>query len=368
MGILDDIKKALSGFGASNNSFVGIDIGSSSIKLVQLKKESGRIHLETYGEVSLSPYDDENIISGEVTHLDFKKIAEAVTNLTKEANVSSKSAAYGLSSSSSLVFTLKLPKVSDSELNGIVQTEARKYIPIPLTEISLDWWIIPQKESYSGESKKELYVDVLVAAVRNEVLDHYGRVHRELSQFKDSSYEIETFSAIRGAFKHELSPVLIFDYGASGSRISIVEHGVVKKFHAVNRGSYALTQALSRSLEIGLNEAEKLKKKYGLGNHPEFSSYSQIMNSGVSFIFTELSNVIYEFEKDYKKPIGKIILLGGGSRLIGLKGLIQTQTSLETHFADPFSKVISPDFLDEALEKIGPSFTVALGLALQNFK
>lgn len=367
MSILDDIKKIFSGVASRDDAFVGIDIGSSSIKMVQLRKESGKILLETYGEVSLAPYDKDRV-AGELTRLEFTALAKAITNLVEEANVTSKSASYSLSSSSSLIFTLSLPKLKESELHGMVQSEARKYIPIPLTEVSLDWWIIPKKESYSNHEDENAEVDVLVAAVRNEVLDHYNRVNREVKVFKEPAFEIETFSAIRGAFKHELSPVLVVDYGASGTRVSVVEHGVVRKFHAVSRGSHALSESLVRSLELQFSDAEKMKKEFGLNPNPENENYQKVIESGISFIHTEISNVLFEFEKDYKKPIGKIILVGGGSMLKGFKEQIQAKTSIETFHADPFAKVISPDFLEEALEEIGAAFAVSLGLALQNFK
>ncbi len=372
MSIVDNLKEIFSGLGSGkSSSYVGIDIGSAYIKIAQLKKDKGRILLETYGEVALGPYQKEDGEAGELTNLENEKLVEALRNLIEEANVTAKSSIISVSSSTSLIFILRLPKISQREISGVIQSEARKYIPVPLTEVSLDWWLIPEQESYEDEnfgSSKKGEVDVLVAAVRNEVVNRYNDVAQELGKFSSTRFEIETFSAVRGSFKHELSPVMLLDCGAAGTRMSIIEHGVVRKFRAVNRGSSYLTSSLSKSLEIDFAEAEKLKREVGLQpNHPKTEAYN-IINTGVNYIFSEIQNVIFDFEKEYKKPISKIILTGGGARLPQFKEVLETKYNITTVFADPFSKALSPDFLDGVLQSAGPEFAVAIGLALQGLE
>ena len=236
-------------FSSKANAFVGVDIGSAYIKVSQLKKSGGRIVLETYGEVALAPYEDR--YEGELTNLPAEKLVEALENLLNEANITSSDAVISVSSATSLIFIIKLPNIDRSEISSVVNNEARKYIPIPLSEVTLDWWMIPEKEVY-GDEQSEIdvrSVDVLVAVVRNEVLEKYSQVNNLLNKFSSPSYEIETFSAVRGAFKRELAPVLLVDSGASGTRISVVEHGVVRKFHVVNRGSAYITSSIAKSLE-----------------------------------------------------------------------------------------------------------------------
>lgn len=368
--MLDSLKGMFSGLvQAKSNTYVGIDIGSSSIKTVQLKKDKGRILLETYGEVALGPYQDEEGFAGQLTTLETDKLTEALRNLIEQANVTAKNAVISVSSATSLIFILKVPHINQRELGGVVKNEARKYIPVPLSEISLDWWVIPEKEIYgddeSQNSKKKSDVDVLVAAVRNEVVDRYNTVSQSLALFSGVAYEIETFSAIRGSFKHELSPVMMLDFGASGVRMSIIEHGVVRKFRAINRGSAYLSSSLQKSLELGFEEAEKLKREVGLDKDHKHSEAYNIIKTGVNYIFSEIQNVIFDFEKEYKKPISKIILTGGGARLNKFKEQLESRYNITTAYADPFSKAISPDFLGDVLEDAGPEFAVALGLALQ---
>lgn len=355
-------------FGSKPNAFVGVDIGSAFIKVSQLKKSGGRIVLETYGEVALGPYEDR--FEGEITNLPAEKLAEALKNLLTEANVTTSDAVISVSSSTSLIFIIKLPNIDKKEITNVVNNEARKYIPIPLSEVTLDWWMIPEKEVYGEELSPEdsKNVDVLVAVVRNEVLDKYSQVNSILNKFSTPAYEIETFSAIRGAFKRELAPVLLVDSGASGTRISVVEHGVVRKFHVVNRGAAYLTNSIAKSLEIEFNEAERLKREVGLDATHEKQEVYNIIETGTNFIFSEIQKVIYDYEQEYKKPIRKIMLIGGGSLLKNYKESIAMQYNIETEYADPFDKAVSPDFLEVVLDNAGPEFAVSIGLALQGLE
>lgn len=366
---LDNLKTFFSGITQKKSDmYVGIDIGSSYIKIAQLKKQDGRILLETYGEVALGPYEEDGV-AGQVTSLEVDELTSALKNLLTEANANATQATISISSATSLIFILKLPQISERELSAVVENEARKYIPVPLSEVSLDWWMIPEQEVYGddegfGASKKS-HVDVLVAAVRNEVVSRYNTISQKLEKFETPNYEIETFSAIRGSFKHELAPVMLVDFGAAGTRISVIEHGVIRKFRAINRGSAYLTQMLQKSLEIDFEIAEQIKRDVGLDNKHQKQEAYNIINTGVNYVFNEMKNVIFDYEQEYKKPIQKIILTGGGALLKNLKTVIESRYNITTVFADPFSKALSPDFLEEVLKKAGPEFAVAIGLALQ---
>lgn len=352
-------------FKSSPNTYVGIDIGSSYIKVAQLRKTSGRIVLETYGEVALGPYAE--LFAGELTNLPPEKLTEALKNLLDQASVTAKDAVISVSSSTSLIFILKLPdNIGKKNLPSVIQSEARKYIPIPLSEVSLDWWVIPGQDVY-GESDTGK-VDVLVAAVRNEVVQKYNDVVNNLTRFDSSVFEIETFSSIRAAFKRELAPVLLVDSGASGTRVAVVEHGIIRKFYVVNRGGSYLTNSIAKSLELDFKSAEDLKRRNGLSSDANNKEVAEIVSAGCNFIFSEIQNVITDYEKDYRKPIRKIMLVGGGSLLLNYRETMEARYGIPTQFADSFDKAVSPEFLEEVLDQAGPEFSVAVGLALQGLE
>src|SRR5258708_42898 len=123
--------------GEEKSSALGIDIGSSAIKVVELKKRKGKAFLETYGAIALGSYADLEI--GRVTSLPVEKIIEAVKEVLKQSGVITKSSALAIPAQSSLIFTIELPsQISEGEIAPVVATEARKYIPVPITEVSLD--------------------------------------------------------------------------------------------------------------------------------------------------------------------------------------------------------------------------------------
>src|SRR3990167_8865804 len=131
------------GFLHKGSSVLGIDIGSSSIKVVQLRRHRGAAVLETYGELSLGPYAGVEI--GRATSLPAKNLAEALTDVLKEANVTAKSCALSIPFSASLISLIEMPALSDDQLKKMIPIEARKYIPVPITEVTLDWFILPEE-------------------------------------------------------------------------------------------------------------------------------------------------------------------------------------------------------------------------------
>ena len=133
------------GVAGGSGSAIGIDIGASSVKIVQLRPAHGAAILETYGEIALGPYSSTAI--GKSVKLPPEKIAEAILDLIKEANVTARSGGVSIPFSSSLVSILDMPKVDNDQLKRMIPIEARKYIPLPVSEVMLDWFVIPPDES-----------------------------------------------------------------------------------------------------------------------------------------------------------------------------------------------------------------------------
>src|SRR3990167_9029814 len=138
----DITRKLGSAFGGSSEeSVLGIDIGASSAKIIQLRASRGAAVLETYGEIALGPFGGQPI--GKVVKLSPEKTAEALIDLMKEANVTARAGGVSIPFSSSLISILDFPKVDKEALKRMVPIEARKYIPIPVSAVTLDWFVIP---------------------------------------------------------------------------------------------------------------------------------------------------------------------------------------------------------------------------------
>lgn len=350
-------------------SVIGIDIGSSSIKVVQLKSEKGKAVLETYGALSLGPYAETEV--GTVTNLPADKLSKALTDLLNESGITTKDSQLSIPATASLIFIIELPAaVKPSEFGSVIPTEARKYIPVPISEVSLDWFVVPKKEEFYEESEetkeeeKPTKTEVLVVAIPNDTLAKYRDIVAQVG-LESSSFEHEVFSSIRSTFRRELSPVLLFDFGASKTKLSIVERGIVKNFHIVNRGSRDITNTLAKSLGINFDKAEEIKKEIGISAAPAQENAASIIKLSTNFIFAEANSVVLNYEKKYNKTISKVILTGGGVLLKGFLELATENFRSEVVFGNPFEKVKAPAFLEDTLRATGPEFGVAIGLALR---
>jgi type IV pilus assembly protein PilM len=373
----NSLKKIISeGLASLSNAFnsdkntkeaLGIDIGSSAIKVVQLKKKGGKAILETYGVLSLGPYGNTDI--GAVTNLKPDDISKALIDVMKESNVTTKSAVLSIPSLSSLVFTITLPdRIDENQLEKIIPIEARKYIPVPISEVTLDWFVIPQEaETSEDDSEKKpstpSKIEVLVVAIHNDTLSQYQEVLKK-TELSSDSFEMEIFSNIRSSFNHEIAPVLLIDFGASKTKVTIVEAGIVRVFHVVNRGSQDISRNISQSLSIPFVEAEKLKRTVGLDANID-PKVENIARLSIDYIFSNINSVVFAYEKKYNKNISKVFLMGGGSLLKGLLDRAKENFHIEVAYSNPFSKTEAPAFLTPVLEVSGPEFTVAVGLALR---
>ncbi|MDB4984605.1 MAG: Type pilus assembly protein PilM, type pilus assembly protein PilM [Patescibacteria group bacterium] len=374
MSFLQDILakgQSLLKFTPAVNSVVGIDIGTSAIKIVQVTRDGGKIKLETYGEIGLGSYANDK--SGKVVTLAPEVIAKAITDLLRESNVTTKNAVISIQSQATLIFLLELPEVKDSELATLIPNEARKYIPVPLTEVSLDWYVVPKAEFYvdevsSADSASAIRKknEVVVVAVRNETLSQYAQI-ADKSGIVSRGNEIEIFSAIRSVFHREITPTLVIDYGAGTTKVSIVEYGVVRAYHVINRGSAFTSESLARSKGIDFDKAEELKKTVGLTAVPGQEEIAKAIETDTAYIVSEIQTILMGYERQSHKSVTKILLCGGGSMMPGFLEKISQTFGVETVFGNPFGKAEAPQFMEPVLKKAGPEFTVAMGLALKDF-
>jgi type IV pilus assembly protein PilM len=353
------------GGGTDETSVLGIDIGSSAIKIVQIKKKHGQAVLETYGELALGPYGGHGI--GQAVVLPIEKISEAVSDLLKEKEVNITTNKCGLSIpfTSSLMSLVEMPKVSEKQLAVMVPIEARKYIPVPVSEVMLDWSVIPRVDNRNEEAVtpgQTPKIDVLLVAIHNETISRYKEIVNKTA-LDAGFFEIEIFSTMRAVLDDTLAPIMIVDMGAASTKIYIVERGIVRVSHTINRGSQDITLTLSKSLGIAPDKAEIMKRELGLIGGDK--NFTEVISLTLDFIFAEANRVLLSYEKKYNKAVSKVVMVGGGSALKGLAKLAELNFKTPSETGDPFNKVSSPAFLDKILKETGPEFAVAIGLALR---
>ncbi len=356
-------------------SVVGIDIGSSAIKIVEIEKIDDRATLKNYGEIILGPRA--GVSAGQATNLPSDKIAEALRDLLTEAGVIPKHTLFAIPFSASLLSVVELPDVGSKELESMIPLEARRYIPMPLAEVSLDWWILPKRKvsektnmAVSKEAPTISKIEVILAAIRNDVLTRFSEIKSIAKIPNDAThFEIELFSTLRGVVGRDLSPIVVIDIGAGSTKLAFVDEGVVRGSHMVAVGGQDVTLALAKSLGVSITQAEEMKCRAGMIGDYEGRDVATVAGLIVANIINETSRFIENYERRYGIKIAKIILVGGGARLKGIEKSIAVRfPQVSVMVGDPFSRLAVPAFLTPTLKELSPTFAVAVGIALKGLE
>jgi len=358
-----------SSFFKKEASVLGIDIGSSAIKVIQIKKKHGRAVLETYGELALGPYA--GIEVGRATSVPADKIIEAIKDILKESKTTTTLCGVALPLSSSLISFISIPPVPEKQMAEVIAIEARKYIPVPLNEVLLDWSVIPKEDAYVTEEEsakpEKQGSDVLVVAIHNQYINDYQSIMAG-SGLQPSFYEIEIFSSIRAVVDQGVNTVMVVDMGARSTKLYIVERGILRASHIINKGSQDITLALSKAMSITISEAETMKRTYGLKGGPEYKELTEIITVNLDYIFYEANATLLNYQKKFAKNVSKVMLTGGGVLLKGFTDLAKISFQTNVVYADPFGKLETPAFLAEEFSQAGPEFAVAIGVALRRLQ
>lgn len=348
---------------------IGIDIGSSAIKIIELEKDNGRAILKNYGELALGPYADGPV--GQATVLPLEKIAQALQDLFQETGITSRRGALAFPLGPSFLSVVEMPEVDRRQLEAMIPLEARKYIPVPANEVQLGWQIIPEKESTLAIAQTEgdkapavKKVEVLIAAVHNDTIAKYQEIKKRVN-LESVSFEIEVFSTIRSVIGRDTSSLMILDMGAGTTKLAMVEWGIVRNSHIISMGSQAVTAALATSVGISTGEAEQAKRDYGLQGIPESPHSKEALVLPLAQIFSEANRVLLNYEKRYNKKTSKVILTGGGVLMKGLLDFARQNFETEVVMGNPFERVDTPAFMETTLREAGPEFAVAIGLGLK---
>lgn len=272
-----------------------------------------------------------------------------------------------------------MPAFSEKQLNQMIPIEARKYIPVPMSEVTLDWFVVPTSEDIPDDSSEDLpqnekdskndqkKVQVLIVAIHNDVLTKYSSIVSG-AELDAGFFEIEMFSTARGSLDQDSSPVMILDMGAGATKLYIIERGVIRNAHIISRGSQDITSSVASALNVPIDRAERLKRNFGANLPEEDRQVTEIIGLTVDPILSEVNTVLLNYERKYNKNVSKILLTGGGVALAGFAEYAKQKLNTDVFLATPFSKVETPAFLGEVLKKTGVNFSVAMGVALRRLQ
>ncbi|HMQ11789.1 MAG TPA: type IV pilus assembly protein PilM [Oligoflexia bacterium] len=354
-----------------SNELVGVDLGSSSIKLVALEKVAdNQYHLKHF---RMLPLPKDTIIEGAI--MDSAMVIDTISKLYELENIKEKNVATSISGNSVIVKKLVLPQMSIDELEQSIQWDADQYIPFDVSEVNLDVKIL--KEAGEGAGFDEM--EILLAAAKKEVIADYVSVF-EGASLKPVVIDLDVL-AVGNMFEVNYPEfldrtVLVANIGASMTNINIVGQGSSKFTRDVPLGGVNYTSDIQKQLQVSFEEAEDLKiggkinmeNSESIGNLSESNEVGAILHAVSESIAVEIQRSIDFFASQaMSEDVSAIFLTGGGAKSPGLKDSIMQNTELPTEIIDPFKSIYidGAKFDEEQIKDIGPVAGVAVGLALR---
>ena len=354
MGFFAKILKSAN-VAAAPTAVIGIDVGSSAIKIVELEERNEVLTLLTYGEVQLGPYAEEAL--GSVAKLTPKQQQAALVDVIRESAAQARNAVFAMPLSASFISSTVIETTEDADLGPLVRAEARKLIPASLSEVTLDWVELEQLESHSGRP-------VLLAAIQNSALDSF-KVLLQFAGFTDAPTEIECFSVNRLVSGSEHT--VIMDFGASTTKMYVSQNGVLSRMHRINRGGSHITQAFAQALEISFDEAEDLKLTVAEGAS-EYATLQSLNSKQYNRALREFKQVLQQYSVATGVTFDTVHVCGGAAAFVGIHTLIADTLTVEVSPINSFDQVAYPAFMEDTMQHIGPAFAPALGAALRMFQ
>lgn len=366
-----------------SSSFFGIDLGTTGIRAVELAMENKRITLKNYvsleAEKKMKP--DGTIVKKNIQALDADTI-ESMKTILNTAEVADHKVAMSVPTSSTFSSIITFPRMSREEIEKAVNFEARQYIPIPLEEVVYGWNIIsrdrknavnakmPAKKDEKTEktyTKSEDKTRVLLIAIPKETCTKYMQIANAFS-LDLMALETESFSLARSLVGKREGTFLIIDIGYKMTGITIVDDGSVTESHSISTvGGEEITKIISHSYGVNEDRANVLKKEIGI-NSASDRKIAEVVTPILSIIISEVKKNQEAYFRNNGRRINGVIMTGGSSRMPGLSDFISHELGLPVEMGNPFKMVAHDNMLEERLESISSSYSVAVGLALFGFE
>jgi type IV pilus assembly protein PilM len=344
-----------------SKSIVGLDVGSSSIKAVELKKKGGQIEVAHLG---LEPLPSDIVVDSMI--VDSGTVSSAISKLFLDNQIKTKAVATAVSGHSVIVKKISLPSMSDQELAETIEKEAAQHIPFDLADVSLDYQILSDEEVGSPQ------MDVLLVAVKKDKILNYTNV-LSMSGRTPAIVDIDAL-ALQNCYEYNYQPaptqvVALLNLGASVMNINIVK-GTTPLFpRDVSVGGHQYTDSLQKELDLSFDDAESLKLGNKVGTVSE-DAKQPILQQVTEIIVLEIQKTFDFFRASAAgEHIEKIYLAGGSSKVPGLVEALRQEFSMPVELLNPFQRVTPPveGHGAELVEQNPGQMAVAVGLALRSF-
>lgn len=344
------------------SSYLGVDLGTGSLKVVELENVAGRARLVTYGLVEVETNVSRDDAAGSQ-----EEIADIFKSLLLKAGTRSRQAVAALPNFSVFSSVISLPELGAKELAEAIQWEAKKFVPMPIENVVLDWKVLDGGKNPAAprpDSKK--MARILLTAAPKHLVERYVNIFK-LAGLNLLSLETESFALGRSLVGNDPAPILIADVGSLTTDLTVVEGGVPVLARSIDVGGKTVTRAIAASLGIDEDRAEQFKRDVGMGAALAGPSdgVGQMIQASFAAVVNEMKYSLGLYQGQGRNKIEKILITGGSAFLPSLPEFLTQSLGVKAFVANPWARVSYPKDLTEALDQLGPRMATVVGLAMR---
>lgn len=339
------------GIFSSEKDFFGLDIGASTIRLVQLRRSGSSYVLVTYGSCNI-PIG----LSQSDSAMDLKQLTEIIKRLVRDTRVGTKNVVSALPGSAVFTAVVKMPQMSSSEIDKAVKWQAEQNIPLKIDEVKIDWQLI----SPALGDKKEMAV--MIVAAPN------AKIERMMNILEGADLSVLFLETAPVALSRSLGSTkgiktMIVDIGAMTTEIAIVSDGVLFHSRSLPVSGYSFTRAISQNLGLDLNQAEQFKRKFGLTQDKLEGEIFKTLQPLLNGIVEEIKRSMKFYQEQFGASVEKIVLSGGGARLPELPSYLSTILEMDIQIGTPWEGISYPTSVQQDIIQTFSEYATAIGLA-----
>ncbi len=348
-------------------SFLGVDIGASSIKVVEFEAKKGRPLLMTYGYAEI-PADE----AAESLFDQPKKTGELLARVCQEAGTKSISAMAALPTSHVFAAILSLPDGKEKrQRQAAVDAEVTKLAPLPLSEMIIQTTYLDEEQK--GEKTKQKQFRAMVTGSAKTFIQKYIEIFKS-AKLNLQAIDTESLALVRALVGKDKGAIMVIDIGSQRTTIMVVEKGIPFVSRSIQLGGDTVTRAVMSQMRLSEEDAERIKRDLGTVS-PGGSGLVGDLPKVIEVLMLPLVNEIRfamslyaGMELTLIKKIEKIVLTGGSSHLPLVPEYLAQTLNVNVYRGDPWARVLFPQDLTSVLEEIGPRMSVAIGLAMREME
>jgi type IV pilus assembly protein PilM len=361
------------------NAYLGLDIGTSSLKMVELLSRYRRLEVATYAEANI-----QNPLIAPTASPDtaVREVANVIGQMMERAGVATDSAIAALPSSIVFSTVLMLPNLPEKKMDEAVHFAARDVVPADLDDMFLGWSRVGDTPHMDGEKEttadsaatpKEAAapadtqkIPVFITAAPRDVVERYQQVMDSVG-LELVALEVETFPLVRSLLVNEYDSGMIVDIGDQATAFHLIDKGTARISHTTDFGGSNITAAIAAAAKLDFPAAHQAKITHGILPSAPIEVRTAALEA-CEKIMNEAQRLLALYARQaHADPITKTVLIGGGAKLPGLLEVWGTKSQNKVQIGNPWRGLSYPDELQSRMTQLGPNYSVAVGLAQRGF-